>query len=103
MVSIYMEDTMSLDTIFATAVEMIAKEQGKDIKSMAHEIIGLSSPDVSIREFRRITRPDRQGRYRTMTLREAYEFSHGLGKSIDDVIAYGLTKTDIQDTKSVKK
>lgn len=91
MVSILMEDTMSLDTIFASAIELIAKEQGKDIKELAHKVIGLSTPDVSIREFRRITRPDRQGRLRALSLREAYELSRALGKTIDDVIAYGLT------------
>ena len=96
MVSIYMEDTMSLDTIFASAIELLAKEQEKDLKAMAHEIIGLSTPDVSIREFRRITRPDKQGRYRSLTLREAYEFSRAVGKSMDDIIAYGLTRADMK-------
>lgn len=94
MVSRYMEDTMSLDTIFASAVELLAKEQGKDLKGMAHEIIGLSTPDVSIREFRRVTRPDKQGRLRALSLREAYEFSRALGKTMDDIIAYGLIKGD---------
>lgn len=94
MVSISMEEIMSLDTIFASAIELMANEQGKDLKSLAHQIIGLSSPDVSIREFRRIMRPDKQGRYRALTLREAYEFSRALGKSMDDVIAFGLTRVD---------
>ncbi len=93
MVSIYLEDTMSVDTIFATAVERMAEEQGKDIRVIAHDVIRLSSPDVSVREFRRILRPDRQGRYRTVTLREAYEFSRIFGKTIDDMIATGLLES----------
>lgn len=96
MVSIYAEDTMSLDTVFASAIELLAKEQGKDLKAMVHEIMGLSSPDVSIREFRRITKPDKQGRYRNLALREAYEFSRALGKTMDDIIAYGLTRTSMR-------
>lgn len=92
MVSVWLEDIMSVDTVFATAVELMAKEQDKDLKAIVHDVIGLSSPDVSIREFRRICRPDKKGRQRNITLREAYEFSRALGKSVDDMIAYGLTR-----------
>lgn len=84
---------MSVDTIFATAVELLAKEQGKNLREIVHDVMALSSAEVSMREFRRICRPDPKGRLRNITLREAYEFSRALGKSIDDVIAYGLTKT----------
>ena len=83
---------MSVDTIFATAVELLAKEQGKNLREIVHEVMGLSSAEVSIREFRRISRPDQKGRLRSITLREAYEFARVLGKTVDDVIAYGLTK-----------
>ena len=92
MVSIKLEDNMSIDTVFATAVEAMAKEQGKDLKAIAHDVIALSTPDVSIREFRRISRPDQKGRLRSVSLREAYEFSRAFGKSIDDMIAFGLTR-----------
>ena len=93
MVSVFLEDTMSIDTIFATAIEGMAKEQAKDLKDIVHGVMALSSPDVSIREFRRICRPDKNGRFRNLTLREAYEFSRVFGKNIDDVIAYGITKS----------
>lgn len=83
---------MSIDTIFATAVETLAKEQGKDLREIAHNAIGLSTPDVSIREFRRCIKPDTKGRYRTITLKEAYEMARSLGKTVDDVIAFGLTR-----------
>lgn len=93
MVSVWLEDTMSVDTIFAAAIELLAKEQGKDLKAIVHSVMALSSPDVSIREFRRICRPDKQGRLRSITLREAYELARAFGKNVDDVIAYGLTKS----------
>ncbi len=92
MVSVWLEDTMSVDTIFAAAVELLAKEQEKNLRELVHEVLGLSTAEVSMREFRRICRPDQKGRLRNITLREAYEFSRALGKSVDDVIAFGLTK-----------
>ena len=93
MVSIRLEDIiMGIDSIFASAVESIAKEQGKDFKGIVHDVFKLSTPDVSIREFRRVSRPDKNGRRRTLTLREGYELARALGKTVDDVIAYGLTK-----------
>ncbi len=82
---------MSFDSIYASAVEAIAKEQGKDLKPIVHDVMGLSTPDISIREFRRISRPDKNGRYRTLTLREGFEFARALGKTVDDVVAYGVT------------
>ena len=92
MVSVRLEDfTMSIDIVFASAVEAIASDQGKDLKVIVHDVMKLSTPDVSIREFRRVTRPDKNGRYRTLTLREGYEFARALGKTVDDVIAYGIT------------
>ncbi len=94
MVLIYKEAPMSIDTTFATAVELLAKEQGRDLRELAHQVMALSNPDVSIREFRRIRRPDTKGRLRNLTLREAYEFSRALGKTVDDMIAYGLTHED---------
>lgn len=83
---------MSLDTVFASAVESLAQEQGKNIRELAHKVMRLSTPDVSIREFRRVTKADKQGRLRSLTLREGYEFARALGKTMDDVIAYGLTR-----------
>ena len=53
----------------------------------------LSTPDVSLREFKRIYRPDKQGRHRSLTLREAYEFSRAFGKTIDEMIALGLLES----------
>ena len=94
MVSIGVEVIMSIDTIFASAVEAIAKEKNKDLKSIVHDVMGLSTPDVSIREWRRICRPDKQGRTRTITLREGYELARALGMTVDDVVAYGVTHDD---------
>ena len=95
MVSIGMEVTMSIDTIFASAVEAIVREKEKELKGIVHDVMKLSTPDVSIREWRRISRPDKQGRCRTLTLREAYELARALGMTVDDVVAYGVT----HDTK----
>ena len=91
MVFIRVEVGMSIDTIFATAVEAIAKEQGKDVKGIVHKVFKLSTPDVSIREWRRVCRPDKQGRYRTVTLREGYELARALGMTVEDIVAYGVT------------
>lgn len=90
MVSYYMEGHMSVDTIFAKAVEKMAAKQGKDLKSLAHKVMQLSTDEVSVREFRRISRPDKKGRLRSMTLREAYEFSRELGETIETMIALGM-------------
>lgn len=90
MVSYYMEGTMSVDTIYAKAVEKIASQKGIDLKSLAHKVMALSTDDVSVREFRRITRPDKKGRLRTMTLKEAYEFSRELGETMEAMIAIGI-------------
>ena len=93
MVSKYMEDTMSVDTVFAAAVERLAQEQNKELKELVHNTMKLSTPDVSLREFKRIYRPDKQGRHRSLTLREAYEFSRAFGKTIDEMIALGLLES----------
>ncbi|MBQ7608350.1 MAG: hypothetical protein IJU76_10340 [Desulfovibrionaceae bacterium] len=82
---------MSIDTIFASAVEAIAREQGKELKGIVHDVMDLSTPDVSIREWRRVSRPDKNGRSRTLTLREGYELARALGMTVDDVVAYGVT------------
>lgn len=92
MVSIYTEDTMSVDTVFATAVERMAEDRGLSMRELAHEVMKLSSPDVSVREFRRVSRPDKKDRLRALTLTEAYEFSRKFGKTIDDMIAIGLLR-----------
>ncbi len=47
MVSKYMEDTMSVDTVFAAAVEKLAQEQNKELKELVHNTMKLSTPDVS--------------------------------------------------------
>ena len=90
MVSIYMEATMSIDTIYAQAVERLAKEKGLNIKELAHKTLGLSNPDVSLREFKRIIKPDTKGRKRELTLREAYELSRALGETLESVIALAM-------------
>lgn len=90
MVSIRMEDQMSIDTIYAKAVEKLAQDKGLDIRKLAHDTLNLSSQDVSIREFKRVIRPDAQGRKRELSLREAYEFSRALGETVETVIALGM-------------
>lgn len=93
MVSKNMEDTMSVDTVFAAAVEKLAHNQEKDLKQLVHETMKLSTPEVSLREWKRVYRPDAKGRYRSLTLKEAYEFSRAFGKSIDEMIAIGLLES----------
>lgn len=90
MVYIGMEGLMIIDTVFAKAVEKVVAEQGKDLRKMADDVLKLSSPDVSIREFRRVTKPDKQNRLRQLTLREAYEFCILLDKSMDEMIKIGM-------------
>jgi hypothetical protein len=90
MVSLDMEGMMSITTIYAKAIEELAEEKGLGIKELAHKTLGLSSPEVSLREFRRVIRPDRKGRLRELTLREAYELSRCLGETMESVIAIGM-------------
>jgi hypothetical protein len=90
MVSISMEDTMSIDTIYAQAVARLAEEKGLDLKELAHKVLGLSTPDISVRELRRVMRPDEKGRLRNLTLREAYELSRHLNETVETVIAYAM-------------
>lgn len=90
MVSYHMEDIMSVDTIYAKAVKKMAARQGKNLKSLAHKVMQLSTDEVSVREFRRISKPDKKGRLRAMTLREAYEFSRELEETIETMIAIGM-------------
>ena len=92
MVSNSMEDTMSVDTVFAAAIEKMAQDQNKGLKELVHNIMKLSTPDISLREFKRIYKPDAKGRYRSLSLREAYEFSREFGKTIDEMIAIGLLR-----------
>lgn len=92
MVSNSMEDIMSVDTVFVAAIEKMAQDQNKELKELVHNIMKLSTPDISLREFKRIYKPDAKGRYRSLSLREAYEFSREFGKTIDEMIAIGLLK-----------
>jgi hypothetical protein len=85
-----MEAMMSITTIYAKAVEELAKEKKLDLKELAHKTLGLTTPDISLREFRRVTRPDQKGRIRELTLREAYELSRCLGETMESVIAIGM-------------
>jgi len=81
---------MIIDTVFAKAVEKVAEDQGLSLRDVAHQALKMSTPDVSVREFRRTTRPDKMNRLRPVSLREAYEISTILGKPIDELIKTGL-------------
>ena len=81
---------MMINAVFVKAVEKIASEQKKDLRELAHEVFQMSSPDVSIREFRRISQPDYKGRLRQLSFAEAYQFAEKLGKSLDEIIKIGL-------------
>ena len=91
MIYIGMEDSMTIDIVFAKAVEKIATDQGKSMPELAHKVLKMTTGEVSIREFRRIMRPDTKGRYRQLPLREAYEFAVLLDKSLDEIVKIGLT------------
>lgn len=94
MVKKTLEDFLMIDKIYASAVEKLAKEKEIELKPMVHKVMRLSSPDVSLREFKRIISPDAKGRKRTMTLREAFDFARSLLMTIDDVLAYGISHSN---------
>ena len=79
MVSISMEDHMSVDAVFVKAVEKLAKEKNLNLRDLAHKTLKLSTTDISIRELRRIMTPDYKGRARALSLQEAYELSRYVG------------------------
>lgn len=94
MVKLALEVAMSIDILYAKAVERKAKESNLDMRKLAHDVMQLSTPDVSIREFRRCITPDTKGRFRHLTLREAFDFARRLLTTVDDLIADGVLHND---------